>query len=140
MNENQSTIKLPAGQALQALQALQRVFEARFPAKLARKIAKAIAVLSANPDIIATEKTRLVTIRKYGVEATNGSITVPPEQLISFSEEYGPIATESIGIEMNRLPVEILDYLPDACMTPADMAALEPFWEEEVIPLNKDKE
>lgn len=132
------TIHIPSGQALQALQALQRLFESKFPAKLARQIAKAIAVLSANPDIVALNKTREKLILQYGKEIPGGWAVEPgTKNAVAFSGEYTPIAAEMAELSITPLPIAILNYAPD--MTPSDMGALEPFWEEESQPTKEDQ-
>ncbi len=123
---NGPRLRLAAGQAIVAIQSLQKLMAAPFPAMEAFQIAKALAVLSANPNVVATDRTRLAMVRKHGVEK-QGGISVPPEKLPAFLAEYGPIAEKPIDFELTPLPMAILGHAPE--MTPGDMIALEPLFE-----------
>ncbi len=117
-------LEIPAGQALQALQTLQRMAISDFPAREAYAIARVIARLQANPDLIATDEARRSIARKFGAEK-DGVISVPPDKTAAFLAEYEPIASERIALGIPLIPLSILDHAP--AMKPADLVTLEPF-------------
>lgn len=129
MKQKQAVKKRPgvcvaAGQALVALQALQKLAGANFPAMLAFQIAKAIATLTADTNVVAIDRTRHAMAKKHGVEH-NGVLTVPPEKMPGFIAEYAPVADALIEVEVTPLPFSILEHAPE--MTPAELMALQPF-------------
>ena len=120
------SIIIPVGQALQALELLQRWATAPFPAKDAYQIGRLTARLRMNPDLMAADQARATAVRKFGVEK-DGQISVPADKFQQFVDEYGPVANSTCELEMYQLPVSILEYAPP--ITPADMMTLEPFLE-----------
>ena len=117
-------LRVNAGQALVALQALQKLAGANFPAMEAFQIAKAIATLNADTNVVAIDRTRHAMAKKHGVEK-DGMLSVPPEKMPAFLAEYGPVADASIEVDLAPLPFSILEHAPE--MTPAELMALEPF-------------
>ena len=84
-------LRVNAGQALVALQALQKLAGANFPAMEAFQIAKAIATLNADINVVAIDRTRHAMAKKHGVEK-DGMLSVPPEKMPAFLAEYAPVA------------------------------------------------
>ena len=119
-------LRLAAGHAIVAIQALQKLMAAPFPAMEAFQIAKALAVLSVNPNVVATDRTRLAMVRKHGVEK-DGGVSVPPEKMPAFLAEYGAVAEKPVEFDLAPLPMAILEHAPE--MTPGDMVALQPLFE-----------
>ena len=126
---NNQPFQIPVGLALQALQTLQKMSSANFPAMDAFRIAKLTAMLSANPDVLAADKTRLALFQKYG-EEKDGRITIPsPARQIEFAAEFGPVAEQQITLSLALLPLSILEHAPE--MTPGEMQALSTFLTED---------
>ena len=119
---------MPVGNAINALSSFQGLAASNFPARVAYRIGRLITRLQLNPDIMAAEKIRAAAVRKFGTEK-DAMISVDPDKQREFSDEYGPVASTMIDLDIQRLPVSILDHAPE--MTPADMAVLEPFLEDE---------
>ena len=125
------SIVIPVGQALQALQVLQRMATVQFPVAMhAYRIGRVIARLQMHPDLMAADEARATAVRKFGAEK-DGQISVAPDRIAEFSAQYGPIAVLPVSLEVPKLPVAILEHAPP--MTPADMMALEPFLEGDVV-------
>ena len=123
----QPRLRVRAAHALAAIQALQKLSGANFPAMEAFQIAKTLATLTANTTLVATDKTRLAMAKKYGAEK-DGMITVPPDKMLAFIADYGPVADAFVELDLARLPFSILEHAPQ--MTPAEMMALQPFLAE----------
>lgn len=121
-------INVKAGDAAAALEPFSRLSGKTLPARAAFSVARAFAVLRAHPDVIATESARQAAVRKYGVEA-DGNVSVQPENAAAFTEEYLPIASALIELDVKKLPASIWDSVPD--MSVSDALALMPFCEEE---------
>ena len=128
MSTTNGTIKLPVGQAIEALRVLQKLAGANFPALDAYRIGRMMARMEMHPDIVAADRSRVDLIRKHGVEK-DGNVSVPSEKMEDFARDYGPIAVTGVELELHRLPLEILANAPQ--MTPIDMKTLEPFLKEE---------
>ena len=121
-------LRMPLGQATQALGAFNKMVAAPFPATEAFLIARTISKLNLNPDVTAAEAARVAAVRKFGVQSTDGQIAVPPEKMGKFTEEYGPVVLREVELDITPLPISILEHAPK--MTPAEMLALEPFLKE----------
>jgi hypothetical protein len=122
------SIRIKAGQAALAVQALQKLFNADFPAMEAFQLAMMTEILSTNSNVVATDKTRMAMIKKHGVEK-DGNLAVPPENMGAFLEEYMPVAERFIELPIIPLPCSILEHAPK--MTPAEMMALKVFFTNE---------
>jgi hypothetical protein len=119
-------LTMPSGQAFQALQALQRMATMdEFPGALSYRIARVIARLQINPDLMAFDTARAAIVRKL----SGGAPSLPADKLPEFMAEYDPLAMTPITLDLPRLPLAILDHA--AKIKPADVMALEPFLEEE---------
>ena len=123
-----STITLPVGQALQALQALQRLGSAPLAARDAFAIARATARLLAVPEIVATEAARMAAVRSHGKQV-GGNYTVPPECMEAFVAEFQPIALRPVSLPGIRIPLSALEAAP--AITPAEMMVLDPLLDED---------
>jgi len=113
------------GQALQALQVLQKMGAASFPAKEAYCVARLISRLQIHPDLVALAQTRIASVRKFGAEK-DGQIIVGPDRIAEFLAEYEPVAAQPIELDVPLLSISILENAP--AMTPAEMQLLEPFF------------
>lgn len=121
-------ISLPVGRALEALRILERLASAPYPARAAYRIGRLLARLQMNPDITAAENSRRTTVQKFGIEK-DGQISVPPEQMLAFSEDYGPVAATVVTLDVFQLPLAVFDDGP--AIAPADMAGLQDFLTED---------
>jgi hypothetical protein len=119
-------ITLPVGRALQALEALQKMGETKFPAKEAYHFGRLLKRLQTNPDILAANQSRIDSAKKFGVEK-DGQIAIPPERINEFAAEYEQVAAIPVELDVPVLPVSILDHAPP--MLPSEMMALEQFFE-----------
>lgn len=106
--------------------ALQKLSAASFPAKEAFALAKALAKLRSNADVIATDEARRACATRHGKDNGQGQTVVPPENFAAFIAEYEPIASQEIELDIEPLPLSILDHAPE--MTPEDMLALMDLW------------
>jgi hypothetical protein len=125
-------MQVPAGQALQALQALQKLANCDIPAMEAFELSRMLAVLTTDPGVVATDKTRFALVKKHGVEK-NGGFSVPPENAAAFMAEYQPVATAIIELRAAPLPASILEHAVKSApaMSAMDMMALQPFFRGE---------
>ena len=121
------SLRLLAGVAVQALQVWGKLMEANFPAADALQLAKVMAVLTTNPDVMALEKTRAMLVQKYG-EQENGVFRVSAANMPAFMSEFQPLTEATIEVELEPLPLAVLGNAPQ--MTPGEMMALRPFFKE----------
>lgn len=122
-------MRIPAGQALQALQALQKLATADIPAQEAFDLSRLIAMLTIDPSVVATDKTRLTILKKHGVEK-NGGYALPPESAPAFMAEYGPVGMALIELRVTPLPASIRAHALKGApaMSGMDMMAMQPFF------------
>lgn len=123
----ETQIIIAAETARQAKEILQRLADAKFPARLAFSIGRLRAELNASSDLAGVEAARRAAIRNYGEDDGKGSIRVTQQNWPAFFAEYAAEAERRIALTILPLPLAILDHAPD--VTPAEMAALIPFLE-----------
>jgi hypothetical protein len=127
-------LEITAGAALLALEALHKWLVVPFPVSDAFALGRVIARLKLQPDLAAAETARAAAARAYGTDVGGGQSRVPPDRQAAFMADYGPVANTPLKLDVPRLPVSILEYarthpLEMPVMTPLEMMALEPFWE-----------
>jgi hypothetical protein len=131
MSQEKSTIKIPCGQALVALEVLAHFAAHDFPSDQGRlrfAVARAFAALRSVPEVVACDAARQAAARHHGKEA-DGKIQVPPENVAAFIAEYGPVADEEIELRIAKLPAAVAEFVPPG-VTPNDLIPLMPFIEE----------
>lgn len=122
-------VKMPAGQASKALNALGKMFTVEYPGKHSFAINRNLARLRNDPTVAACEMTRVGLIHKLGVQREDGNFTIPPNsaKLAEFIAEFQPVAETEVEIDVVPISTDALNFAPK--MFPEEMGALDPFWE-----------
>jgi hypothetical protein len=120
-------VSMTAGHATQVLQVLHKLLLVEsMSANEVFRVADWLEVLSADSTVAATERTRVLMLKKHGEPTADGSgVTLPPARMAAFVAEFGPIANKHVEFDLNPLPRLVLSHLPKP--TPADILALRPF-------------
>jgi hypothetical protein len=109
-----------------AQQAFQKVMNADLPVKVAfrlSRIAKAIDEV-----FVQIETIRNKLVQKYGASAENSAVTVKPENIARFQQEFGELLSEE-SVDLDIKPIK-LGLLENFKLSALEMLALEPFIEE----------
>jgi hypothetical protein len=125
-------MKLAAGQALTALNALQNMkFSEEASFLDTYKVARLINRLSQNPDIQAAEKAQRDLVTKFGKKGESGiSLSPRDENFPAYVEAFTAISGEMIDLNgAKKLSIETLKNVIGA--RPFDIVPILPFIEEE---------
>jgi type IV secretory pathway TrbF-like protein len=118
-------MKLKLSEIQKAQQPLQKIMNADLPIKIAFRLSRMAKAVNDVFTDIETQRVKLV--EKYGTSTDKG-VTVNPENVTKFQEEFGTfIAEESVELKVEPIKLELLEGLQ---LTALDMLALEPFISE----------
>ena len=98
-------MKLTVGQLLAAQPALTKLAGQDLPIKASYAIARLLSALQR--ELIVAEDQRGKLVRKHGIEA-DGQITVTPENMEAFQEEFSVLAGSEIDIDCQALPLSLI--------------------------------
>lgn len=127
-------IEVKVSQLLQVQDILREMVEMEFP------VAEAIKTMVLAKEV--EEKLKIVNdlrkkiINKYGEKDQNGEvktnsygqISIPPDKVNEYIEEYHNYENGSITIQSDLLPRSVLEYVTK--ITPKNLLAIEPFLEK----------
>jgi hypothetical protein len=110
-----------------ALESFQKLSAAAgpLPAVDSFLIARVIAKLRNNPEVVATDAARRAAVQKHGKDNGQGQTVVSQDAIANFLAEYEPVASQLIELDIEPLPLSILEHAPK--MTPEDMVPLVEF-------------
>jgi hypothetical protein len=134
MTAEATGILVTVGQALDALLAMQKIltsctFEKSIDTYL---LARVVARLRMNPEIVATENTRASIVQKYTkIDPSTGSWQIPPDKMQEYAQDYGCFALASVELDVPKLPVSILKEVQGGVISGNEMLQLLPFLKEE---------
>ena len=121
-----TNLTLTLGQATSILAVLQRITTSATAARYAFIISRNLAALSANPDVVAADQTRVKLIQKHGEQTPTGW-TVPQDKFLDYLAEFGEVANNRTEVSLILMPLEALDSFP--AISAQDMSVLDPMWE-----------
>jgi hypothetical protein len=120
-------MKVTLLQVQNAKECLTRLANMTLPIKTAYSLSKVIKEL--NDEYISIEEFRVTLIKRHGVEAEDGNISVPPNTpaFESFMQSFSEFMVTEV--EIHSAPIQIDVTIPGLSVTPLDLLNSDPFIE-----------